>query len=194
VGKKLRSNRDILRWVLEHPNSPIDLNYVNMLVPISEKGDCDNPKAIKSLTEKVIQSLKQRVEAVTYGVVSLTPTRKESTAGANDEKVKTKKIRKLKSNPDSDGEEWYNLPGGWIKYVVFRQSRHATYLTIPAGKKLRSNNDILRWVGEHPNVPIDLNYVNMLVPINELGVCHNPRAIQSLRDRVEAVRNGAMYL
>ena len=76
-------------------------------------------------------------------------------------------------NPDQS-DQWFNLPDGWRKQIVTRKSGNTAggydvYIYPPVGKKLRSNNDILRWVQTNPTVPIDPVFVNMSVPINQTG-------------------------
>ena len=79
------------------------------------------------------------------------------------------------SSKDSEDREtkWYILPDGWKKKVVkskrAKGKSHDIYLIPPVGNKIRSNNDIIKWVLANRSLPLDPHYVNMLPPINSKG-------------------------
>ena len=72
-------------------------------------------------------------------------------------------------------DQWFELPGGWRKQIVTRKQGataggYDVYIYPPVGKKLRSNNDILRWVQANPTEEIDCIWVNMKVPLNQVRI------------------------
>ena len=72
-------------------------------------------------------------------------------------------------------DQWFELPGGWRKQIVTRKQGataggYDVYIYPPVGKKLRSNNDILRWVQANPTEEIDCVWVNMKVPLNQVTI------------------------
>ena len=98
--------------------------------------------------------------------------------------------------------EWFTLPDGWKKQIIKRGSsstpsskkRFDIYLISPTNKKLRSNNDILRWVQEHPAMPINTMYVNMTIPLDESGIAKDCKAIDELTEKVNKIKNTGQTL
>ena len=101
-------------------------------------------------------------------------------------------LNQLMLNPDQR-DQWFNLPDGWRKQIVIRKSGNTAggydvYVYPPVGKKLRSMNDILRWVQANPTVPIDPSWVNMSPPINPTGETRIDKKIEELIDNVQLVK------
>jgi len=90
-------------------------------------------------------------------------------------------------------DQWFELPGGWRKQIVTRKQGataggYDVYIYPPVGKKLRSNNDILRWVQANPTEEIDCVWVNMKVPLNQSGEINVDHSVEELIDRVLMVK------
>jgi len=88
--------------------------------------------------------------------------------------------------------QWFDLPEGWRKQIITRKSgskggRHEAYVWPPFGKKLRSNKDILQWVHNNPDQPINPMFVNTGVPINPSGEVIINSNIQKHIDDVQGV-------
>ena len=103
-----------------------------------------------------------------------------------------------KAKMNIPNHEWFTLPDGWKKQIVKRGSsgtpsnkkKYDVYLITPTtNKKLRSNNDILRWVQEHPAMPINTMYVNMSVPLDASGSAQECKAIEELTEKVNQIKN-----
>merc|ERR1712029_643672 len=75
---------------------------------------------------------------------------------------------------EDGNNQWFNLPDGWRKQIFTQKSgsfagQRAVYVWPPFGKKLRSNKDILQWVHDNPQQPINPMVVNTSIPINASG-------------------------
>ena len=56
-------------------------------------------------------------------------------------------------------------------------------------KRLRSLNEILKWVQEHPNLPMDPRFVNMKTPIDETGRVAHCKGIDELIEKVNLIKS-----
>merc|ERR1712029_590489 len=89
--------------------------------------------------------------------------------------------------------QWFNLPDGWRKQIVTRKSggkggRHEAYVWPPFGNRLRSNKDILQWVHNNPDQPINPMFANTGVPINPSGEVKFNNKIQEYMSLIQETK------
>lgn len=178
-SKILRSNQDILSWVQNNPNSPINTMYVNMLLPFDKNtGETFAPAKLNQELNKLRASIGPG-ESVQFDI---RPIEKNGVQECSSSKTIPQKLlgepKKINHNVNA-GSKWFNLPGGWRKNVFISQ-KGRTHVTLyppsnypfdaqskPNQAMLKSTEDIIGWARMYPNVPIDTKFVNMLVPIHE---------------------------
>jgi len=90
-------------------------------------------------------------------------------------------------------DQWFNLPDGWRKQIFTRKSgtfagQRSVYVWPPFGKKLRSNKDILQWVHDNPQQPINPMVVNTSIPINASGEVKFNSKIQEYMSLVQETK------
>jgi len=126
---------------------------------------------------------------------STPPVAQELSSGGG--KAKSKKPRRkqpqepyLLTGPQ---DRRYELPDGWSKLIIQRKSgqfagKFDTYLMTPNGTKIRSNQDLLRFVRDNPFVKMDINYVNMEKPIDDEGKTPLTKKVMALQEGVKEIQ------
>ena len=151
--------------------------------PSPEKTGCSPPRVETSNEIPIILGNDFDVQAPEYKPEVEEPQRKKAKVESTPIRGRKWDERPLSNRPRLDSS--YVLPDGWTKTVVTRKSGasagvYDVYLTPPKGKRLRSNNDILRFAVQNPNVPLDPDFVNMEPPIDENGVVIHSMQIEVL--------------
>ena len=91
----------------------------------------------------------------------------------------------------------FDLPDGWRKKITRRMTGKAAergsvdvYIYPPKGPKLRSSQDLLKWIMKNPNYKIDPSFVNF----ERTGErTHHPSpSTQKVIELLEMLRNGEM--
>ena len=92
------------------------------------------------------------------------------------------------------GDEWYELPDGWRKRAIQRKSGSSmggwdVYLHPPVpGKRLRSSTELMRFVKDHPEMPIDPMQVNMDLPFKMTADGKPSLATQKLITAIKEIK------
>ena len=195
--------------ILEHSDTEIELITQNDIIK-PEVNSTEEKIQGKVITK---EDIKKHSEMFRNALSQLFKKREQKV-----EDLKSQSFQNTSHHVGSQEEcsvKWYTLPDEWKKEVVTRpsrrhprykmdedgsvrklegKSRHDVYLYPPRGTKykghkLRSHNDILRWVQEHPYAVINTEYVNCLTPLDQDGkITRKSKKLKQFTNAVNSIQ------
>ena len=192
-----------------HSKKEIDIHKRLKMCPARSTVDrpARNKRSPKSLFNDSMETSTPRIKKISI-------TKKVKPLPSSDAQIQNdlegmqmpKKARSPNANtaalsPEPHGT-WYNLPDGWKKLVQPRKtvssngsnsSKYDVYVTTPDGKRLRSNSEILRWILENPECPINPSFVNIHMPSDPSGEVYESgtqtqKTLKKFAEKIELIK------